>query len=49
MAYLMNDIGKAVSMKYGTDLSTAYSSKCKEALKKFGYTSTDLVKFIKMA
>lgn len=45
VAYLMNDIGNAVSMKYGTDLSTAYSSKCKEALKKFGYTSTDLVKF----
>lgn len=39
VAYLINDIGKAVSMEYGVNGSGASSEKCPSALKKFGYTS----------
>lgn len=45
VAYLMSDIGKAVSMEYGVKGSLASSTKCPAALKKFGYTSTGLVNF----
>lgn len=37
VAYLINDIGAAVSMDYGISESLASSSKCPVALMKFGY------------
>lgn len=42
VCYLMNDIGKAVSMNYGTDESGAYSKRCPFALSLFGYSCDGL-------
>lgn len=40
VSYLINDIGKAVSIKYGISGSSASSTKCPWALTIFGYSSS---------